>query len=229
MKAKSASEDILAGLELAVREAVKPENLNRWVSVRERSITGILKDCGVDVNYSSAFLEELHNVGLIEIASRGVGMRYMVRTCTIPDAQFLARKIYDNNKARRSKDTVNDGYKTSRASDLRPLSNKNSNEIDMHQNSTVRVIPAEIARLGEIGYIVRDNSVYEVMVIGVAYDSADRKRVVYTVECYLGTVKNDAGEEPLYNVIKNVSRKEFFKDIASALANISVYKYVKRK
>lgn len=229
MKAKSTSEDILTGLELAVREVVKPENLNRWVSVRERSITGILKACDIDVNFSSAFLEELRNVGLIETASSGVGMRYMVRTCTIPDAQFLARKIYDNHKARHSKGTVNDGYKTSPSSDLRPLSRKTSNEIDMRQNGPVRVIPAEIAHLGEIGYIVRDNSVYEVMVIGIAYDSHDRKRIVYDVECYRGTVKNDAGEEQIYNVIQNVSRKEFFKDIASALANISVYKYVKKK
>ena len=60
------TEDILAGLELALYEVLKPENVNRWISVRERSITGILKDAGVDMNFSSAFLEELRNIGFME-------------------------------------------------------------------------------------------------------------------------------------------------------------------
>ena len=47
MKAKSTTDDILAGLELAVYEVMKPENLNVWISVRQRSITSILKENGV--------------------------------------------------------------------------------------------------------------------------------------------------------------------------------------
>lgn len=120
MKTTERTENILAGLELAVAEVVKPEHLNCWMSVRQRSITGILKNCGVDYNYSSAFLEELRNVGLIETTSSGVGLRYMVRSCEIPDAAFLARKIYDNHKERRAKGRVNDGYPASSRGDLTP-------------------------------------------------------------------------------------------------------------
>ena len=226
MKAKSTTDDVLAGLELALYEILKPENLNVWISVRQRSITKILKDNGVDANFSSAFLEELRNVGFVETTSSGAGMRYKVKTDNVPDIKFLVRKIYDNHRERYAKDRVNDGYPTSRKSDLRPMSHKAAEAIDMSKNGPVRVIPAEIAKLGEIGYIVRDNAIYEGMVIGVAYDQHDRKRVVYTVECYRG--KNAEGED-IYNVISNVSRKEFFKDIASAIASISIFKYVKRK
>ena len=98
MKAKSTTEDILAGLELAVYEVMKPENLNVWVSVRQRSITSILKENGVDVNYSSAFLEELRSVGLVETDSCGVGLKYKVNTTNIPDVKFLVQKIYDNQR-----------------------------------------------------------------------------------------------------------------------------------
>ena len=67
---KKSTEDILAGLELAIREVIKPENLNVWISARERPITKILEECDIYVNYSSAFLEELRNVNLIETASK---------------------------------------------------------------------------------------------------------------------------------------------------------------
>lgn len=224
MKAKSTSEDILAGLELAVREVVKPENLNRWVSVRERSITGILKACDVDVNFSSAFLEELRNVGLIETTSSGCGLRYMVRTLQIPDSAFLARKIYDNFKERTRKNKVNDGYLSSSSSDLRPMRKRVSCKAG--ESGSVKVLPVEIAKLGDVGYVVRDNAIYECMVIGISYDAHDRKRILYTLECYRG--KSAEGED-VYNVISNVWRREFHPDVASALAAIHIFKYVKKK
>lgn len=117
---KKSTEDILAGLELAIREVIKPENLNVWISARERPITKILEECDIYVNYSSAFLEELRNVNLIETASRGAGMRYRILSDRIPDIQFLARKIYDNYRARVNKDSVFDGYSTSTKQDLTP-------------------------------------------------------------------------------------------------------------
>ena len=223
MKAKSTTEDILAGLELAVYEVMKPENLNVWVSVRQRSITSILKENGVDVNYSSAFLEELRSVGLVETDSCGVGLKYKVNTTNIPDVKFLVQKIYDNHKARRAKGTVNDGYPTSSSGDLRPM--RHVSHSSAGRSGAVKIIPAEIAQLGEIGYIVRDNSIQEVMVVGIAFDSQERRRVLYTVESYR---KGDEGQD-FYNVIQNVSRHEFHHDIASAVAGIPIRKYVKRK
>ena len=216
-------EDILAGIELAVSEVIKPESLNVWVSARERSITGILKQCGVNMNLSSAFLEELRNVGLIDTALSGAGLRYMVKSSEIPDAQFLARKIYDNFKDRYAKGRVNDGYPTSSKRDLRPLKSKDNKKID--ENGSPKYVPIEIARLGDIGYVVRDNVVYEVMIIGIAYDTYERKRVLYTVENYRG--KNSEGQD-VYNVISNVGCREFHRTVESALAAMRVFKYVKR-
>lgn len=226
MKAKSTSEDILAGLELAVREVVKPENLNCWMSVRERSITGILKDCGVDCNYSSAFLEELRNVGLIETSSSGAGMKYMVRSCEIPDAAFLARKIYDNHRERYARGRVNDGYPASSRGDLTPKRVSKKTCVG-GESGPVRVIPAEIAHLGDIGYILHDNEIKEVMVIGISYDTHDRRRVVYTVEMYRKDLTSE-GEKDIYNVL-TTPRCKFYKTIMDLVQNIHIQKYVKRK
>ena len=225
MKTTERTENILAGLELAVAEVVKPENLNRWMSVRQRSITGILKDCGVDYNFSSAFLEELRNVGLIETSSSGAGMKYMVRSCEIPDAAFLARKIYDNHRERYAKGRVNDGYPTSSRGDLTPK--RVSKKICVGESGPVRVIPAEIAHLGDIGYILYDNEIKEVMVIGISYDTHDRRHVVYTVEMYRkGSVPE--GEGDIYSV-ETTPRCKFYKTITDLVQNIHIQKYVKRK
>lgn len=226
MKAKSTTEDILTGLELAVYDVLKPENLNVWISVRQRSITGILKSNGVDMNFSSAFLEELRNVGLIETDSSGAGLKYIVKTDHIPDVKFLVKKIYDNYKARYAKGRVNDGYPSSNKRDLRPQVCGKKVEMQYGENGSVRVIPTEVARLGDVGYVVRDSAIYECMVIGIAYDARDRKHILYTVECYRG--KTAEGEE-MYNVISNVGRREFHRNVESALAAIHIFKYVKRK
>ena len=224
------TEDILAGLELALYEVLKPENVNRWISVRERSITGILKDAGVDMNFSSAFLEELRNIGFMETESYGAGLKYKVKTDHIPDVKFLVKKIYDNHKERYSKGKVDDGYLSSAKSDLRPMNYGRGKDAIRSESGPVKVIPMEVARLGDIGYVVRDNVIYECMVIGIAYDAQDRKAILYTVECYRGTMKTEQeGEKPVYNIISNVGRKEFHRDIASALAAIHIFKYVKRK
>lgn len=226
MKTTERTENILAGLELAVAEVVKPENLNRWMSVRQRSITSILKDCGVDYNFSSAFLEELRNVGLIETTSSGGGLRYMVRSCEIPDAAFLARKIYNNHRERQAKGRVNDGYPASSRGDLTPK-HFGKKICARGESGPVRVIPAEIASLGDIGYILHDNEIKEVMVIGVSYDPKDRRHVVYTVEMYR---KGSAleGEGDIYNTL-TTPRCKFYKTITDLVQNIHIEKYVKRK
>lgn len=220
------TDDILAGLELALYEVLKPENLNVWVSVRQRSITSILKENGVDMNFSSAFLEELRNVGLIETDSYGAGLKYMVKTDHIPDVKFLVKKIYDNHRARYAKGRVSDGYPSSKRSDLRPMNYGRGKDATKSESGPVKIIPTEVARLGDVGYVVRDNVIYECMVVGIAYDTHDRKHIFYTVECYRG--KNAEGED-IYNVISNVGRKEFHRNVESALAAIHIFKYVKRK
>lgn len=213
----------LAGLELAVKLMVRPENLNKWISVREKSITNILKAAEVDINFSSAFVEEMRNVGLIETTSSGAGMRYMVKTLEIPDSKFLAQKIYDNFKDRKRANKVNDGYPSSTAGDLVPEGARKRQTKSM--GGPVKIIPHEIAKLGDIGYILRDNQVKEVMVIGVAYDSQDRKRVVYDLE----TCRQRDNGEWVYETISLIPRTHFYKTIAEVLKNVKIAKYVRRK
>lgn len=213
----------LAGLELAVKMMIRPENLNKWISVREKSITNVLKAAEVDINFSSAFVEEMRNVGLIETTSSGAGMRYMVKTLEIPDSRFLAQKIYDNFKDRKRANKVNDGYPSSRAGDLVPEGARKRHPKAM--GGEVKIIPHEIAKLGDIGYILRDNQVKEVMVIGVAYDSHDRKRVVYDLE---SCRQRDNGEW-VYETISLIPRTQFYRTIAEALKNVKIAKYVRRK
>ena len=62
---KERREEILTGLELAVSEILSPKQMNAWISVKERSITKILTEAGVNVNYSSAVMEELKKISRI--------------------------------------------------------------------------------------------------------------------------------------------------------------------
>lgn len=213
----------LAGLELAVKLMIRPENLNKWISVREKSITNILKASEVDINFSSAFVEEMRNVGLIETTSSGAGMRYMVKTLQIPDVKFLAQKIYDNYKERKRKNKVNDGYPSSSAGDLVPDGARKRQVKE--RGGAVKIIPREIAKLGDIGYILRDNQVKEVMVIGISYDSHDRKRIVYDVEA----CRHAEDDNVYYEMISGISRMQFYKTVEEVLKTIKITKYVRRK
>ena len=56
MNKKEKRDEILTGLELAVSEILSPEHMNVWISVKERSITKILAQAGVNVSYSSAVM-----------------------------------------------------------------------------------------------------------------------------------------------------------------------------
>lgn len=220
MKQTKKTEDILAGLELAVCEIIKPENLNVWISVREHSITGILKSCDVDFNYSSAFLEELRNVGLIETTSSGCGLRYMVRTLEIPDVKFLARKIYDNYKDRTRKGKVSDGYAVSPSGDLKPIQYRPQTT----KGGPVRVIPKEVANLGDIGYIIKDNEIKEVIVTGISYATIEHRSVVYELESC-----RQENEAVYYQTFTDVPRALFYRSVEDAIQHIKVRKYIKRK
>lgn len=215
----------LAGLELAVKLMVRPENLNKWISVREKSVTNILKASEVDINFSSAFVEEMRNVGLIETESSGAGMRYMVKTLEIPDSKFLAQKIYNNYKERKRANKVNDGYPSSSAGDLAPDGVRKRQVKAI--GGAVKIIPHEVAKLGDIGYIVDDNAIKEVVVIGVYYDCNDRKRVVYDLESCRRL--DGEAESYAYEVIGTYPRSRFYKTVGEALQSIKICKYVRRK
>ena len=100
MNMKEKREEILTSLELAVSEILSPKQMNVWISVKERSITKILTEAGVNVNYSSAVMEELKKIGLVEREGMGLGMMYKIISNVIPDSGALAERIYENFKER---------------------------------------------------------------------------------------------------------------------------------
>jgi hypothetical protein len=165
----------------------------------------------------------MRNVGLIETESSGAGMRYMIKTLEIPDSKFLAQKIYENYKERKRKNKVNDGYPSSVAGDLVPDGVRKRQVKAM--GGAVKIIPHEIAKLGDIGYVLRDNQVKEVMVIGISYDPHDRKRIVYDVEACRSVEDGNV----YYEVISGISRMQFYKTVEEVLKTIKISKYIRRK
>ena len=227
MNMKKNREEILTGLELAVSEILSPKYMNVWISVRERSITKILTEAGVNVNYSSAVMEELKKIGLVEREGVGFGMMYKIISNVIPDSEALAQRIYDNFKERHKKGKTDD-MPASRNSDLRTLRPKSRRNTMEH--GTVTVIPKEITKLGDMGYIITDGGIVEVRLVSVHYADDDFQKILYDVERSIET--KDENEQPKteYVVIRNVCRGMFFKtpDDAAAFLVRRYQKYTKR-
>lgn len=224
MKLKDKQEEILLGLQLAITEVLKPENLNHWVSVRQASITSILSRNGVNINFSSAFLEELGKVGLVERQGQGCGLMYMVKATTIPDSEGLAKKIYANFQARYGKKKDLDGYHASKPSDLRPKVYR-KRDLTKAESGAVKYIPKEYAKLGDMGYIVNENHIVEVRLIGIHY-APDGKKVLYDVDM---SRKNEMGEMR-WEVVRDVCCGRFFStpQLAAEYLIKKCVQYVKR-
>lgn len=223
MNIQQKREEIFAGLELAISEILNPKQLNVWISVRERSITAILNDAGVNINFSASVMEELKKIGYIEREGNGAGMKYKIITSVIPDYKSLCEKIYNNFQERHSKKKVFDAYGPSDPSDLRPKRAKRQKMPNM--NGSTKVIYREPEKLGTIGYIVANDHIQECKLIGIRYADAEFKKVLYDVEI----MKNE-GEEIGYETIKDICMGKFFStpdDAAQYLIRRCV-KYIKR-
>lgn len=220
-------EEILTGLELAVSEILSPKKMNVWISAKERSITKILSDAGVNVNYSSAVMEELKKIGLVEREGTGMGMMYKIISNVIPDSRAFAERIYENFKERYNKGKTYD-MPASRPSDLRPFRPKSRRNLTEH--GTVTVIPNAIAKLGDMGYIITDNGIAEVRLVGVHYADDDFQKILYDVEKSI-YINDESGEQKTgYVVVRNICRGKFFKtpDDAAAFLVRRCLKYTKR-
>lgn len=164
--------EIITGLELALSEILNVNNMNVWISVKERSIIGIMKEAGVQKGYAPILLEELRKLGLVENEGERGAMRYKIISNVIPDVNRLATTIYERylNAIRKYKNTF-DGYPTSSPSDLRPKrSNDNRNKSKELSGKVVRVArQIVIPVLGDMRFVIHDNMIVEGRVIAVYY------------------------------------------------------------
>lgn len=223
MNQKQKREEILTGLELAISEILSPKQLNTWISVRERSITSILNDAGVNINFSASVMEELKAIGYVEREGNGNGMRYKILTDVIPDYKALCEKIYKNFQERYSKKKMFDGYPASKPSDLRPKRARKPKMPDM--NGTTKVVLKEPSPLGSIGYIIANDHIQECKLIGIRYADQEFKKVLYDVE-----IMKEVESNRDYETIKDICMCRFYatpEDAAQALIRRCV-KYIKR-
>ena len=182
----SSKEDVLAALELVVKNFLSPEYIGRWVSVKERSVGNMLKEIGVDIRYSTAIYEVLKTCGMIEKDGMRVGMKYKIITDVIPDSRGLAEKIFNTHW-----DAIHQASKSSsvletRKGDLTPYRPKRqitSNDIEKRDTAKRRLVKADYSRiphLGQIVYALVNGYITEARITCVRFDENNKVKVDFS-------------------------------------------------
>lgn len=98
------------------------------------------------------------------------------------------------------------------------------------ERGTVTVIHNEIAKLGDLGYIITNDSIVEVRLVSVHYADDDFQKILYDVERSIETKDENEQQSTEYVVVRNVCRGKFFKtpDDAAAFLVRRCLKYTKR-
>lgn len=173
-------------VELALSEILNYEHFNTWVSVKERSIVGILAEAGLHKGYSPYVMEGLKKVGLIEVEGARAGLKYKISSNTYPDIPKLAKKILkikaDSEMSYRT--SASEGYPPSKRSDLRPK--VHLNELDnllqkVYSGKPIEV-PSKLRKvelpiLGDTRYLIFESNIYEGKVVSMWYTQSDSKEI----------------------------------------------------
>ena len=98
------------------------------------------------------------------------------------------------------------------------------------ERGAVTIIHNEIAKLGDLGYIITNDSIVEVRLVSVHYADDDFQKILYDVEMSIETKDENEQQRTEYVVIRNVCRGKFFKtpDDAAAFLVHRCLKYTKR-
>lgn len=183
-KISSKREDVIAALELVVKEFLQPEFIGRWVSVKERSIGNILKEIGVDVRYSTAIYEELKALGMMEKEGERVSMRYKIITDFIPDSKALAESIYQRHMTNANK--AKSAYETRKGDLIPPRPKRTITSDDIERKSVEKrgVIKqkdlSRIPHLGQIVYALVNGYITEARITCVRFDENDKVKVDFS-------------------------------------------------
>lgn len=249
-------EEIRVGLELALSEILKVENMNTWIAYKDRPISKILQEAEVDVKYAPLVMKALAKVGLVEEEGERAGKRYIIKSQIIPDIQFLVNKIrqemkekgqeyqqryMDKRKGSEEKANTFDGYPYSKPSDLRQkraYKRKDAHQ-DVYSSQPIKqkrqiIIPT----LGDMRFAILGGIIMEGKIVSVHY-AEDGKSVLYNLEVVNtewldwdnmpedGSVDFDGVEETKkYITIDNVGVKDLF-ETAEIAANYLVRNAIK--
>lgn len=183
-------------LACAIREFYDPSYFNKWVSVKERSVTSVLRKWGFTSLYGPAMYQVLVDHGLLEREGTRGCMQYKITSDSIKDAAVLADEVLVKfNESRK-----NSGYlETSKTSDLRPKQRSSSKDKNEEiYSSKPQVQHKDPLKLNDVRYIMFDNAIYEGRIISLHLiedefskesiycdieisTSSDMKRVVYSI------------------------------------------------
>lgn len=180
----SSKEDVLAALELVVKNFLSPEYIGRWVSVKERSVGNMLKEIGVDARYSTAIYEVLKDIGMIEKDGVRVGLRYKIVTDTIPDSRGLAERIFNLHWDSIHQVSKSSSVLETRRGDLtphKPRRTPTSDDIERRETEKKRCVQktdySRIPHLGQIVYALVNGYITEARITCVRFDDNNKVKV----------------------------------------------------
>lgn len=240
---RATADEVRAGLELALEEILNVQNMNVWISVKDRPISKILESAGVEKKYSPYVLKALSKLGLIEEEGEIGGKRYMVKSQIIPDIKFLVKTIHEEAKANRKPYYVPvaerenkdfEGYPESSSSDLRQK--RAYKRKDAHQVSPSPAIKVKrqviIPNLGDMRFALKDGGIVEGKIISLHYGE-DGKSIFYNLQVmnpeWCVELEEDA-KPNMYVIMEDVGVKDLFEtpQIAADYLVRHTLKYIKR-
>ena len=174
---KRTKEEIIELLKKVLLDLYNEKFLNRWLESRERPISKIIQENGLQSNYSCAIIEVLRQKNYMETRNLGVAMQYKIDGEHIPDFDFVAQTIYQNYVDRAKRRREYDGYKEGTSCDLRQKQRYEKKNKAVGQ--TIITKSKEFRLLDKV-YIIHYENIHEGVIVGMHLDA--EKKVVYLVE-----------------------------------------------
>lgn len=181
MATKMTQEETLTAIELVCKELLNAETVNRWYSVKERPLTKIMEQVGLNYHFSSAIYEELANIGMIEKEGEKFHMRYKIVTTVIPDAAVTAKRIYERYTTKLKETTSRKDltpYKPRKAVSMDEFSNKSGKKVKVYTDYS------RIPHLGQIVYTLIKGQITEARITCVRFDDNNKVKVDFSTPMF---------------------------------------------
>lgn len=149
-------------------------SLNRFVSVKTHSISGVFDEFGVK-RYATEAIEVLKD-DFLEIEGVRAGMAYKWKSETIPDMHVMAIKAY--NLFVQKRQDYNNRVKT----DLNPIRRSSVSLADFGNSSKVEkhLRRVNLPNLKDVRFILKNDVIKQCKVVGIELEDDDQ--IKYTVK-----------------------------------------------